>query len=130
MIKMVKKILLHTEFVIDSCHHLEGYEGKCKNNHGHSWLVECWFEGTTDQKDEVGILVDFGIVKELKERLDHKDLNVVLGYNPTAENLSEWIYNMLKDKIENDLKKEGIQIKIRLYETYVGKKTYCEYGDF
>jgi len=121
----MKTLLLHTETVIDSCHHLEGYNGKCSNKHGHSWKLEVWFKGTPILKDDVGILVDFGIIKDIKEKLDHKDLNEVLNFNPTAENLSEWIYNFIKKKVAKD-----IEIKIRLYETYVGKKTWCEWGDW
>lgn len=122
---MDNKILLHTETTIDSCHHLVGYDGKCKNPHGHTWLVEIWFQGEPELKDKVGILVDFGIVKELKEWLDHKDLNEEISVNPTAENLSEVIYNHLKEKVHED-----IEIRVRLYETAVGKETWCEWGDF
>lgn len=119
------KILLHTETVIDSAHKLEGYDGKCSQLHGHSWFLEVWFKGDSDLKDKVGILVDFGIVSKLKEVLDHKYLNDVMSQNPTAENLSEFIYDFLKLNI-----KKGIQIKVKLFETKVGKETWCEVGDF
>jgi 6-pyruvoyltetrahydropterin/6-carboxytetrahydropterin synthase len=118
-------LLLHTEFTFDSCHHLEGYDGKCKNKHGHSWLCEVWFKGNTLYKDRIGILVDFGLVKEIREKLDHNDLNIVLNFNPTAENLSEWVYNELRNKIKNEL----IHIRVRVYESYIDKKCWCEFGD-
>jgi 6-pyruvoyltetrahydropterin/6-carboxytetrahydropterin synthase len=132
-------LTLFTETVIDSCHMLSGYDGLCKNMHGHSWLIKLWFKGDSKYKDEVGILVDFGIVKELKEWLDHQYINDKIieqlkniGYkdtdycNPTAENLSHIIYNFLTEKINN----KEIQVKVRIYETAVLKKTYCECGDF
>ena len=119
------ELTLHTEVVLDSCHKLEGYEGKCKNLHGHSWLVEIWFKGDSKLKDTVGILVDFGIIKILKEQLDHTYINDVIGVNPTAENLTEWIYRRIKKEINNKIK-----VTVRVYETLVGKKTYCEGGDF
>ena len=122
---MNKKLLLHTETTIDSCHHLVGYDGLCQNKHGHTWFVEIWFKGESRLKDKVGILVDFGIVKELKEWLDHRDLNEEIAVNPTAENLTEIIYDYFKEKVNDE-----IEVKVRLYETMVGKKTWCEWGDF
>lgn len=119
------KIKLHTETVIDSAHKLEGYDGLCSNLHGHSWKIDLWFKGDIKDVDDVGILVDFTIVKELKEQLDHKYINDVVKVNPTAENLIGWIYNFIKQKIGNN-----IEVKIRLYETAVGKETWCEGGDF
>ena len=118
-------LTLHTETTIDSCHHLSGYKGKCANVHGHTWKIELWFRGQDNILDKVGILVDFGIVKELKDLLDHKDLNKVLKKNPTAENLTMWIFNWLDKKI-----KDGVEIKVRVYETAVDKITYCETEDF
>lgn len=118
-------ITLYTEEVIDSCHNLVGYPGKCINQHGHSWLISCWFRGHKKLKNKIGILVDFGIVKEIKDKLDHTNINDVLVANPTAENITEWIYNYLKKKVQY-----GVQIKVRVYETCVRKETYCEMGDF
>ena len=119
------KLTLHTEVAIDSAHYLEGYNGKCAHMHGHTWKIELWFKGDSSLKDNVGILVDFGIVKELKELLDHKVINIEINQNPTAENLTEYIYKYIKSKIDKQ-----IQVKVRVYETYVEKKTYCEGGDF
>ena len=119
-------LTLHTEVTIDSCHKLDKYDGKCANLHGHTWKVELWFKGSSLETDDVGILVDFGIVKELKELLDHKYLNDVIQKNPTAENLTQWIYYWIKDRIKNN----NIKQKVRVYETAVDKLTYCEAGDF
>lgn len=115
------RLRLHTETVIDSCHRLEGYCGKCVNLHGHSWKIEIEFEGDSADRDPVGILVDFGIVAALKEELDHKYLNDVIGHNPTAENLTMWVKEWLRAKV-----KPSIQIFVRVYETAVGKTTWCE----
>ncbi len=128
-------LTLHTETTIDSCHQLKGYDGKCKNLHGHTWKIELWFRGDSSLKDKVGILVDFGIVKELKELLDHKNLNEVIDMNPTAENLTEWIHNWIMEKfysVDWQLTKteRPIKVKVRVYETAVGKETYCEEGDW
>jgi len=119
------KLKLHTEIVIDSCHHLEGYNGKCSNLHGHSWLIELWFEGDSIFKDKVGILVDFGIVKDLKNTIDHRNLNEIFNINPTAENMTEYIYDYIKCKINKNIK-----VKVKVHETVIGKSTWCEGGDF
>lgn len=123
----VGMIKLHTETTIDSSHYLNDYDGKCRNLHGHTWFIEIWIMGFPNDCDETGILFDFGSVKEIKEELDHKVLNDLKPFevvNPTAENLSMWLYDKLKYRHSN------LFFKIRLYETKVGKETYCEYGDF
>jgi 6-pyruvoyltetrahydropterin/6-carboxytetrahydropterin synthase len=121
------ELMLHTELVIDSAHKLIGHESLCKNFHGHSWFIEIWIKGNSDQKDDIGIIYDFGNVKKLKDKYDHQYLNDIPPFdkiNPTAENITETIYNTLKEE------KPQLKFKVRVYETYVGKKTYCEGGDF
>ena len=119
------EIKLHTEFTFDSAHKLLMYDGICNQIHGHTWLCELWFKGDERYKDNVGILVDFGIVKSIKKDLDHKYLNDFFVSNPTAENISKFIYNGLRIAINTNIK-----IKVRLYETAVDKKTWCELGDW
>lgn len=122
-----KKLLLHTETAIDSCHRLRDYDGKCKNLHGHTWFVEVWVKGYAKDLDAVGILYDFGNVKSIKEKYDHLLLNDIPPFdkvNPTAENITMNIYSELKKE------KPILEFKVRVYETKVGKDTYCEYGDW
>ena len=126
----VKKLILHTETTIDSAHYLKNYDGKCANLHGHTWFIEVWVKGSPRQLDDVGILFDFTHIKKIKEKFDHKLINeldyfaIDIPINPTAENITMIIYEELK-KIRHDL-----EYKVRVYETKVGKETYCEYGDF
>lgn len=120
-----EQLILHTETFFDSSHELVGYDGKCSFIHGHTWRVRVWFKGHKDSVNNIGILVDFGIVNEVKNVLDHKKINDILDKNPTAENMVQWIYIFLKERIL-----PNIGIRVRLYETAVGKETYCEYGDF
>jgi queuosine biosynthesis protein QueD len=124
---MKKKLLLHTETVIDSAHQLIGYDGPCQRIHGHSWVLEVWIQGYPSQLDKDGILFDFGRIKNIKERYDHRFINEIPPFdriNPTAENLVQEIYKQLK-YISPEL-----EFCIRLYETKVGKETWCMYGDF
>jgi 6-pyruvoyltetrahydropterin/6-carboxytetrahydropterin synthase len=124
-------LTLHTETVINSAHSLKDYPGNCANLHGHSWLIKAWFKGDSKNLNTIGILVDFGIMKKLKEMFDHKYINELLfdkkqnPVNPTAENLSIIIYNWLKEQVG-----KRIQVKVRVYESVIDKECYCETGDF
>ena len=75
----------------DAAHFLPWHEGKCKNLHGHRWEVEVVIQ--SEKLDENGLVMDFGIVKQLLERVmpDHHDLNSWVG-NPTAECIAERLY--------------------------------------
>ena len=61
-----------------SCgHRVVGHEGKCRHLHGHNYRVH--FHCAADKLDEVGRVIDFGIIKErlcqwLEDNWDHKFL--------------------------------------------------------
>lgn len=68
------------------------YESKCRNAHGHNWIVTVTCRRLT--LDASGMVVDFTDIKAaVHDVLDHKHLNDVLpeGTNPTAENIARWI---------------------------------------
>lgn len=66
------------------------YASKCSNVHGHNWVVTVHCRSNT--LDANGMVTDFTHIKEtVLDRLDHKILNDVLDFNPTAENLARWI---------------------------------------
>lgn len=76
---------------VSGAHYLRlPYDSKCKSLHGHNWiiLVTCQRE----QLDACGMVVDFTQIKEIVNRLDHVNINEVLGgINPTAENIARWL---------------------------------------
>lgn len=83
------------EFTFDAAHFiLSG--GSCEEPHGHTYKLRVVVEGPL--KD--GMVIDFREVKRIVNekvmpKLDHKDLNKLLK-NPTAENIAQWIFDVLK----------------------------------
>lgn len=70
------------------------YESKCSRVHGHNWIVT--IHCRAHQLDNNGMVADFSKIKELiAGQLDHRNLNDVLPFNPTAENIARWIADMI-----------------------------------
>lgn len=66
------------------------YESKCTNLHGHNWIITVYCKSKV--LDENGMVIDFKHIKNLiSDKLDHKYLNEVVDFNPTAENMAKWI---------------------------------------
>ena len=76
---------------IAGCHKLQlSYESKCEQLHGHNWIVTVWCKSQT--LDANGMVMDFTHIKrQVQDKLDHKFLNDVVPFNPTAENIAKWV---------------------------------------
>jgi len=126
MAKQGKYYLTVTEH-FDAAHALIGYDGECKNLHGHTWDIDVEVCGT--ELDVVGIVYDFKDLKEnLKEILkqfDHKYLNEVPpfdGFNATAENLARVIYRQIAEMLP-----AGIEVvEVACWESPIAKLVYRE----
>lgn len=83
---------------ISGAHHLAlDYESKCKMLHGHNWVINIYLESR--ELDSNGMVLDFTHIKKMiSDRLDHKYLNDIFDFNPTAENIAKWICSEIGDK--------------------------------
>ncbi len=95
------QVELSKTFTFEAAHSLPTFpEGhKCRRLHGHSFKIEVRVAGEVDARQ--GYLVDYGDIKAacepIRKQLDHYYLNDIDGLeNPTAENLSRWVWQRLK----------------------------------
>ncbi len=102
--------------------------GSCNNANFHGHNYELIVKLTGEPDPETGYLFDLKILKEIikleiEDRFDHKNLNLdtmeFKTLNPTAENISIVIWNILRTKLSQKLK-----LHITLYET---PNNYVEY---
>ena len=82
-------------FEISAAHYLSlDYESKCTNLHGHNWIVDVYLR--SENLNQNGMVMDFThIKKKIQQKFDHKVINEVVDFNPTAENLAKYICDEL-----------------------------------
>ncbi len=103
---------------ISAMHQLKlDYESPCTNIHGHNWYITVEIEG--DKLNKEGMLIDFTVIKKLiHDKLDHKNLNEVLDFNPTAENIASWVSSQINSYINETVWPLPIRCnKVRVEET-------------
>ena len=134
-------IHLTKEFSFESAHALWGYDGKCREIHGHSYRLFVTIKGepiADEQSPKLGMVMDFGelkaiVAREITDRLDHSFVmrrteqaealaaamgsqftNVVLvDYQPTCENMLIDFATRLKAALP-----DGVTLhSLRLHET-------------
>lgn len=137
----MSNIRITKQFTFETGHALYGYDGKCKNVHGHSYKLSVTVIGTPiadNSNVKFGMVIDFGDLKhivkeeivdvfdhatvfnqntphlELANELKNRGHHVILvDYQPTSENM----VIDFASKIKNRLPK-GIQLhSLRLQET-------------
>jgi len=122
MIKITK------EFKFEMAHALHGYDGLCKNIHGHSYKLLVTVKGEVKNENghvKDGMVMDFSVLKEIikLEIIDKYDHSLVLNansphasidlsafekvfylpYQPTSENLVTDFALKIKSKLPNDV---------------------------
>ncbi len=137
---MNSKIRVTKRFVIDMAHALFGYDGPCKNIHGHTYHLAVTVIGHVDKdinSPKLGMVVDFTDLKNLvnaeiidvfdhalvlnreapytkNELITHEFEKVILtDYQPSCENL----LLDFKNKIINKLPQQITLCSVRLEET-------------
>ena len=90
-------------FEISASHQLKlPYDSKCTQLHGHNWIVTIYCKARELNAD--GMVVDFTHLKQLiRDRLDHANLNEILPFNPTAENIARWICDQIPQAYRVDV---------------------------
>lgn len=90
---------------------------KCRNKHGHSYQLEVVCRGKVDKN---GFVIDYAEIAEevmpIIEILDHHDLDDVLDFPSTAENLARWVYEGLKNSLP--------LYQVHIYETPTTRVSY------
>lgn len=113
--------VISKQFTFSASHELTGLpEGhQCGRLHGHNYTVEVALASAT--LNQHGFIVDYGDLKPFKEWLDnnfdHRHLNEVVNFQPSAENLAEFFYGWCANKWPQT-------VAVRVSET---DKTWAEY---
>ena len=124
----MKKIRITKEFKFEMAHALFGYDGLCKNIHGHSYRLWVTVIGNVlDEENHVknGMVLDFSLLKKIvkPEIVDKYDHSLVLNansphanidfsafekvfllpYQPTSENLVYDFVQVIKEKLPKNV---------------------------
>lgn len=134
-------IRLTKEFSFEAAHALDGYDGPCREIHGHSYRLFVTVKGcpsACDDDPKCGMVMDFGVLKrivadEIVSRLDHAFVlrrgaandalcaalegrfsNIVrVDYQPTCENMLEDFARRIAARLP-----QGVALHaLRLHET-------------
>ncbi len=144
----MSKIRITKHFDFETAHALYGYDGKCKNVHGHSYQLYVTVIGTPiDDAEHVknGMVLDFGDLKKivnqeivdifdhatvLNKNSPHKELAekirphspkvILVNYQPTSENMIVDFAKLIGAKLPESVKLHSL----KLYET---QNSYAEW---
>ena len=100
-----------------AAHQLRGYDGDCRNLHGHNYNVIAVVR--TDKLNEIGIALDFKRLKAALDSIlaeyDHKNLSELPEYaevNPTSELMAMHIYQRLSGLLnDGEVKVRSIRVE-------------------
>jgi len=132
-------IRITKQFNFETGHALYGYDGKCKNVHGHSYKLSVTVIGTPigdSNNVKNGMVIDFGDLKkivssEIVNRFDHatvfnkntphielarelekRDHNVILvDYQPTSEMMLVDFAEKIKSRLPKNIKLHSLKLQ-------------------
>jgi len=129
-------IRLTKEFHFELAHALEGYDGACRNIHGHSYILFVTVIGkpiSSEENPKLGMIMDFGELKRIVNstiisRFDHslalsqksKMLNTLrtenfgkieaLPFQPTCENLLPYFAELITAQLPEGIKLHHLKL--------------------
>ena len=135
----MQKIRITKQFSFETGHALHGYDGKCKNIHGHSYRLDVTVIGkpvADESNPKCGMVIDFSDLKkiakdEIVDVFDHatvfnkntphlelammlksKGHNVLLvDYQPTTEMMVIDFAEKIKKRLPNNIKLHAIKLQ-------------------
>lgn len=114
------------EFHFSASHQLRGLpdDHQCARLHGHNYIVKIGIQN--DELNGVGFILDYADLAPIKafidDTLDHRHLNTVLEFNPTAERMARWFHDVTRETLDLP---PGSQVTISISET---PKTWATYS--
>jgi 6-pyruvoyltetrahydropterin/6-carboxytetrahydropterin synthase len=135
----MSKIRITKQFTFETGHALYGYDGKCKNVHGHSYKLSVTVIGnpiTDSLHVKYGMVIDFGDLKkivkqeivdvfdhatvfnkntphiELAEELENRGHHVILvDYQPTSENMVIDFADKIKKRLPDSIQLHSLKLQ-------------------
>ncbi|AGC76367.1 6-pyruvoyltetrahydropterin/6-carboxytetrahydropterin synthase [Nonlabens dokdonensis] len=135
----MRKVRITKEFTFETGHALYGYDGKCRNVHGHSYKLAVTVIGTPiDDLGHVkhGMVIDFGDLKkiikeEIVEPFDHatvfnkntphvelaKELSdrghdvILVDYQPTSEMMIIDFADKIKKRLPDNIQLHHLRLR-------------------
>ena len=135
----MSRIRVTKEFTFETGHALYGYDGKCKNVHGHSYKLAVTVIGTPIGEDgavKLGMVIDFGDLKkivreevvdpfdhatvfnkntphlELARELESRGHKVILAdYQPTSENMVIDMASRIRARLPEHLRLHSLKLR-------------------
>ena len=132
-------IRITKEFSFETGHALYGYDGKCRNVHGHSYKLAVTVIGKPISEPgevKLGMVIDFGDLKkivkqevvdpfdhatvfnkntphiELAQELESRGHKVILAdYQPTSENMVIDFAKKISAKLPNNIKLHSLKLR-------------------
>lgn len=91
------------QFSFSASHILQGLskDHPCSRLHGHNYVITIHLK--KESLNNVGFVKDYreleNVKKYIDDILDHRHLNDILPFNPTAENIAKYLYDTFKNNI-------------------------------
>ena len=97
MYKISKQFTFSASHVLDKLHDSH----PCTRAHGHNYVVIIHLR--SKELNESGFVKDYTDLKFVEEyldnTLDHRHLNDVIPYHPTAENIARYLFEIFSEKL-------------------------------